>query len=286
MQNQLLQSGSPPVPVSVLCRLFGVARSTTYYQPRGRHLEPQCDPVCVEAIRAVIEAHSTYGVRMTHARLTKGLGMIVNRKKVHRIMRLHRWTCRQRRTGCRPRVQHLKSIAAAPNQRWATDIATVDCGRDGWCAFVPVVDCCSREVLGWELAHTARAKTAERALEEALLHRFGTTRGAPSGLTLRHDNGLVFGSRAYRALVRDYGLTQEYIAPYTPEQNGLCERFIRTFKEECAWQHRFDNLTAARATVARYIEHYNTQRTHSALKYNTPRQTYLTLCNLPHQQAA
>lgn len=286
MQNQLLQSGSPLVPVSVLCRLFGVARSTTYYQPRGRHLEPQCDPVCVEAIRAVIEAHSTYGVRMTHARLTKGLGMIVNRKKVHRIMRLHRWTCRQRRIGRRPRVQHLKSIAAAPNQRWATDIATVDCGRDGWCAFVPVIDCCSREVLGWELAHTARAKTAERALEEALLHRFGTTRGAPSGLTLRHDNGLVFGSRAYRALVRDYGLTQEYIAPYTPEQNGLCERFIRTFKEECAWQHRFDNLTAARATVARYIEHYNTQRTHSALKYNTPRQTYLTLCNPPHQQAA
>ena len=123
-------------------------------------------------------------------------------------------------------------------------------------------------------------------MEEALLHRFGTTRGAPSGLTLRHDNGLVFGSKAYRALVRDYGLTQEYIAPYTPEQNGLCERFIRTFKEECAWQHRFENLTAARATVARYIEHYNTQRSHSALKYNTPRQTYLTLCKPPHQQAA
>ena len=137
MQNQL-QSGSTTVPVSVLCRLLAVARSTTYYQPRGRHLEPQCDPVCVEAIRAVFQAHPTYGVRMTHARLTKGQGMIVNRKKVHLIMRLHRWTCRQRHTGRRPRVQHLKSIAAAPNQRWATDIATVDCGRDGWCAFVPV----------------------------------------------------------------------------------------------------------------------------------------------------
>ena len=74
--------------------------------------------------------------------------------------------------------------------------------------------------------------------------------------------------------------------PTRPSKTACASRFIRTFKEECAWQHRFDNLTAARATVARYIEHYNTQRTHSALKYNTPRQTYLTLCNPPHQQAA
>ncbi len=83
---------------------------------------------------------------MTHARLNKGLGMVINRKKVHRIMRLHRWTRRQRRIGRRTRVQILKSIAASPNQRWATDIATVGCGRDGWCAFVPVVDCCSRKL--------------------------------------------------------------------------------------------------------------------------------------------
>ncbi|MFZ4595436.1 MAG: integrase core domain-containing protein [Verrucomicrobiaceae bacterium] len=78
----------------------------------------------------------------------------------------------------------------------------------------------------------------------------------------------------------------DYKELLTPEQNGLSERFIRIFKEECAWQHCFDNLTAARATVARYTEHYNTQRTNSALKYNTPRQTYLTLCNPPHQQDA
>lgn len=103
----------------------------------------------------------------------------------------------------------------------------------------------------------------------------------PPPLTLRHDNGLVFGSRAYRALVKDYGLKQEYITPYTPEQNGLCERFIRSFKEECAWLHRFQDIREARAVVARYIEHFNTQRPHQALAYRTPREAFLNPNPLP-----
>jgi len=60
-----------------------------------------------------------------------------------------------------------------------------------------------------ERSVSARAKTAERAIEEALLARFGTLGSAPEGMLLRHDNGLVFGSRRYRAVVSDYSLRQE-----------------------------------------------------------------------------
>jgi len=69
-------------------------------------------------------------------------------------------------------------------------------------------------------------------LEEACISRFGTLR--PEGQTplLRSDNGLVFQSRRFRAACRDYRLRQEFITPYTPEQNGLVERFFRSLKEE------------------------------------------------------
>ncbi|MBT2869262.1 transposase family protein [Chromobacterium violaceum] len=59
---------------------------------------------------------------------------------------------------------------------------------------------------------------------------------------LRSDNGLVFTSRNYTALVRSYGLQQEFITPYTPEQNGMVERVIRTLKEQCIHRHRFESL--------------------------------------------
>jgi len=95
-------------------------------------------------------------------------------------------------------------------------------------------------------------------------------RGAPAGLTVRSDNGLVFGSKLYRGLCREYGLSQEYITPYTPEENGLVERFIRSFKEECVWLNQFNSMEEAREAIGRWVQWYNTERPHQALNYKTP----------------
>ena len=86
----------------------------------------------------------------------------------------------------------------------------------------------------------------------------------------RYHNGLVFGSQRYVAAANNYGLKQEYITPYTPQENGMCERLIRTVKEECVWQHRFKDLEEARTVIRGWIGWYNTKRPHSALDYQTP----------------
>jgi len=36
-----------------------------------------------------------------------------------------------------------------------------------------VIDCYSRELLGWHLSRSGRSKTAEAALEQALIARYG-----------------------------------------------------------------------------------------------------------------
>lgn len=86
---------------------------------------------------------------------------------------------------------------------------------------------------------------------------------------VRSDNGLIFQSLRFRAACRDYRLRQEFITPYTPEQNGLSSA---VFKEECVWQHNFGSFAEARAAITEWIQWYNTGRPHEALGYRSPRQ--------------
>jgi putative transposase len=87
---------------------------------------------------------------------------------------------------------------------------------------------------------------------------------------LRSDNGLVFTSRKYTALVRSYGLRQEFITPHCPQQNGMMERLIRSLKERCVHRQRFESISHASRAISDWIQFYNHRRPHQALAMQTP----------------
>ena len=117
-----------------------------------------------------------------------------------------------------------------------------------------------------------RAREAQRALEEGCIRRFGTLRLGGRELVVRSDNGLIFQSRRFRQACRTFSVKQEFITPYTPEQNGMIERFFRSLKEECVWQHNFKTFEHARGEIDRWIRWYNAERPHQSLKYKSPKQ--------------
>ena len=137
--------------------------------------------------------------------------------------------------------------------------------------------------MGWEASPKARAKSAERALETALLNRFGWVGGAPAVLKLRSDNGLVFASKLHRGLCREYGLAQEFITPYTPEENGLVERFMRSLKEERAWLHNVSSLEEAREVIRNWVAWHDTERPRQTLNYKTPQEARKERENQPRE---
>src|SRR5665811_324493 len=211
--------------------------------------EPTTDHLFTERIEELIQQHPTFGYRRLWAVLRFRDGLLVNRKTVYHILKVKGPFCHERRHAPRLRVRGLGSHAEKSNQRWAMDLTHVHCGADGWGHLAAVIDCHDREIVGYEFSLRGRAKEAERALEEACIARFGTLRPEGDTPVLRSDNGLIFQSRRFRAALRDYRLRQEFITPYTPEQNGMIERFFRSLKEECVWQHLFQDFAEARRTI-------------------------------------
>lgn len=264
--RQGLKADGIHVSISKLCQWFDIPRRTVYYRPVKA--TPKVQERFVTPIKSMIEENPSFGYR-TVAHL---LGF--NKNTVQRIFQLKGWQVRKRPVGFRPRIEALPSAAKQPDERWATDLCRVWTGRDGWAVLALVIDCFTRELLGWHLSRSGRSRTAEAALEQALIARFGTLGRVHQPFLLRSDNGLVFTSRSYTALVRSYGLRQEFITPHSPQQNGLVERVIRTLKEQCVHRHRFETLQHASRVIGDWIGFYNLRRPHQALAMKTPAEAY------------
>ena len=271
VQSEMAKEGHH-VTISQLCRWFGIPRRSFYYKPKQR--ERKLDPVKVQRVKEKMEEFPTYGYR----RLALLLGM--NKKAVQRILQIKGWQIKKRKKGSRPRIKESKSKTSSPNQRWAIDMTRVLCGKDGWGTLAAVIDTCTREIVGFRLSRSGKATTAEAALQEALLYRFGKLAPLKQAIVVRSDNGLVFSSKSFRKTIKAYNFKQEFTTPYTPEENGMIERFFRTLKEECIWHYNFTSLKEANEIVTAWIAFYNTKRKHSALRYKAPVEVYQNMFRL------
>ena len=232
-----------------------------YRKHHGRSSHYRLNANLVKRIRRVIDEYPYYGLRRIHWKINRDGGSSVNRKAVHRILKLKRWSMKKRPSGMRPRAKGWRSRTHQPDTRWAIDTSHFSTEQDGWCHITAVIDCCDRQIVGWRISRSGKAEIAAAALEDALVRR-----KPKSGLRLRSDNGLVFSSKVFGQKLRSGGLRQEYITPYTPEQNGLIERWFGTLKTECIWLHNFKTLSEARNAIDNFVEHYNNERPHRALR--------------------
>lgn len=85
------------------------------------------------------------------------------------------------------------------------------------------------------------------------------------------DNAFAYrNSTAFAAAVTALGARQKFIKPHCPWQNGKVERFNRTLQTEWAYRRPYPNSDARAAALATWLQHYNTERRHSALGGHPP----------------
>jgi transposase InsO family protein len=76
--------------------------------------------------------------------------------------------------------------------------------------------------------------------------------------------------RRLRELLEQNGIRHKFIRPHCPWQNGKVERFNRTLATEWAYRQVFTSNDERTAALAPWLQHYNTERRHTALGGRPP----------------
>jgi transposase InsO family protein len=155
-------------------------------------------------------------------------------------------------------VQPLK-----PHEHWHVDVAYLNIGGTFY-YLCSLLDGCSRYIVHWEI----REKMTETDIEQIIQRARERFPGATPRII--SDNGPQFIAKDFKEFIRICGMTHVKTSPYYPQSNGKIERFHRAIKGDCIRPETPLSLADAQRIVARYVEHYNTVRLHSAIGYVTP----------------
>jgi putative transposase len=249
----------------VVARVARISRQALYRTPTPRR-PPQRRPVAdlvEQAIVEVAEANQTDGYRMVAALTRQKLGRAVNRKRVLRVMRERKLIQRRRPLERRKRPGVFR--VERPRQLWQLDMTSVWVAEHGWCYLMAIIDCCTREIVSWQLELRCRADEAIAVVERAVaLHGI-----EPGELTLGSDNGSAFTARRFRAVLSGLGIRHRRGGYRDPESQAFIESWFGKLKEREVWLNEYETLDDARRGIGGYVDRYH-QRPHSGLDYRTP----------------
>ena len=265
-------------PIDKMCGWAKVSRSG-FYEWRGRG--PSSSQVRRRQLATLVswsfeDSDGTYGYRRIHAHLAR-LGHPTHPETIRVLMReLGLVACQPR--PWRPTTTIAGDASSTPNlvaRDFTCDTPATKLVGDityirtweGWLYLATVLDCHTKQVVGYAMADHLRTSLIIDALN--LASQRITIR---PGITIFHsDRGCQYTSQEFADTTDELGIRRSLGRTGTCYDNAWAESFNGTLKNERVNRTVYPTREQARIDISRFIElRYNTKRLHSALGYITP----------------
>ncbi len=207
------------------CKLLDLSASVYRYVPKEKN-----DAEVIEHMMRVVDQNPTWGFGLTFDQMVVE-GTTANHKRVHRLYKEADLHLRRRTKRRVPeRVKDPIVLPIGPNITWSMDFMSDALVTGRKYRTFNVIDDFNREALCIAIDTSLPAARVIRELDQLIAWR-----GKPE--RLRMDNGPEFIEHAMQEWAASRGIAFTYIQPGMPMQNGLIERFNKTYRTEVlnAW---------------------------------------------------
>lgn len=242
----------------------------TYYKYRNKEDSDYYDYLIIKEI--FDDSKGTYGYRRIVDGLLQKYGVIMNRKKVLRIMKKYNIQAEYIRKSkikhknkriednVKPNLLNRNFVTDALNKIWDTDV-TYLIYKGNRAYLSKIIDLYDRHVVAYKISKNNDNNLVINTLNEALIKEKDV-----HGLIIHSDQGFQYTSYEYKAICESNGIQISMSRKGTPIDDSPIESWHALLKKETLYNNNITSLQEYIYLVEDWIKFYNTTRLKNAKK--------------------
>lgn len=266
--------------VKLLCELANVSRSG-YYAWSSRQTVDRCKDIKEKILEVYTESKNVFGYRRIKIALKRKFNIIINHKKVKRLMKELSIQSVIRRKKFKYNTIKILDLGKVEdnllnrnfkssklNEKWVTDITYLHYGKNREKAYLSaVMDLYNNEIISYKLSTSLKVDFVKETFNKA----FGKQKGLDlSNLIVHSDQGGHYKSLQYKKIILKNKAKLSMSRKGNCYDNACIESFFGHLKSELLYQNFFESKNELFKAIDKYIYWYNTSRFQSVLKNRTP----------------
>ena len=173
------------------------------------------------------------------------------------------------------RIKPRALCAVAPDELFSWDITYLPTPIRGIHFYLYLfMDIFSRKIVGWQIYEIESSELAAEVMRD-ICERENI---APGQVVLHSDNGSPMKGSTMLATLQALGVMPSFSRPAVSNDNPFSESLFKTMKYRPSYPRRaFETLLVARQWVSHFVQWYNHEHRHSAIRFVTPGQRHAGL---------